>query len=148
MESEITKNNLVKYKNDFVLSANFNQLSSVQQDIFFSAVSFLCRDKAAHIVIPSNVIKVRANLTDKKYTRSAYYRLLHGLEEIILKTIFTVHSDGKEWKGSLFDTFAIDDNTGDFEMFLNPHAVHFFFQIPGPFSQFELQAFMGLKSKY
>lgn len=148
MESEITKNNLVKYKNDFVLSANFNQLSSVQQDIFFSAVSFLCRDKAAHIVIPSNVIKVRANLTDKKYTRSVYYRLLHGLEEIILKTIFTVHSDGKEWKGSLFDTFAIDDNTGDFEMFLNPHAVHFFFQIPGPFSQFELQAFMGLKSKY
>ena len=71
MESEITKNNLVKYKNDFVLSANFNQLSSVQQDIFFSAVSFLCRDKAAHIVIPSNVNKVRANLTDKKYTRSA-----------------------------------------------------------------------------
>ncbi len=142
------KNNLVKYDNDFVLSSNFNQLSSVQQDIFFSAVSFLCRDKTAHVVIPSSVIKARANLTDKKYTKSAYYNLLHGLEDVILKTFFTVHSEGKEWRGSLFDTFAIDDKTGDFEMFLNPHAANFFFQIPGPFSQFELQTLLGLKSKY
>lgn len=142
------RNNLVKYDNDFILSSNFNQLTSVQQDIFFSAVSFLCRDKTEHIVIPASVIKTRANLTDKKYKRSAYYKLLHGLEEVILKTVFTVHSDGKEWRGTLFDTFSIDDNTGDFEMYLNPHAAHFFFQIPGPFSQFELQAFMGLTSKY
>lgn len=148
IEDKEEKNNLVKYDNDFVLSSNFNSLSSVQQDIFFSAVSFLCRDKTDHIVIPAAIIKARANLTDKKYTRTAYYTLLHGLEDIILKTIFTVHADGKEWKGSLFDTFAIDDESGDFEIFLNPHASHFFFSIPGPYSQFELQALLMLKSKY
>ena len=142
------KNNLVKYDNDFILSSNCNQLSSAQQDIFFSAVSFLSRNKTEHIILPAAVIKKRANLVDKKYAKASYYKILHGLEEIILKTIFTVHCDGKEWKGTLFDTFAIDDKTGDFEMFLNPHAAHFFFQIPGPFSQFELQAFIGLNSKY
>lgn len=147
-EKVINKNNLVKYDNDFILSSNFNQLSSAQQDIFFSAVSFLSRNKKKHILLPSAEIKKRANLIDKKYSRASYYKLLHGLEEIILKTIFTVHCDGKEWKGTLFETFAIDDTTGDFEMFLNPHAAHFFFRIPGPFSQFELQAFIGLNSKY
>lgn len=140
--------NLVKYDNDFILTSRFNQLSSVQQDIFFSAVSFLCRNKATHVVIPASVIKERANLMDKNYTRDAYYALLHDLEDIILQTIFFAHFNGEEWKGSLFNTFAINDKTGDFKMFLNPNAAHYFFQIPGPFSRFELQAFMRLNSKY
>ena len=142
------KRDIVKYDNDFTLSTNFNRLSKVQQAIFFTGVSYLVKQRSTHVVISADDIKQKANLVGNAYTKKKYYEIIHGIEEIVLHTIFRVRAEGKEWRGVLFDTFALDDATGDFEMFLNPHASRYFFDIPGSFSLYELEAFLSLRSKF
>lgn len=146
--SDADEKSLVKYDNDFVLSTNFNRLSKIQQDIFFTGISFLVENKSTHVVLDARSIKRRAGLTNFGYTTKQYFDILHGLEDVILSTQFLVRSNGKEWRGVLFNTFAVDETTGDFEMFLNPHAAKYFFNIPGAFSLYELTVFLQLHSRF
>lgn len=139
--------NIVKYDNEFNMTREFNRLSQTEQDIFFSITSEFTKTKNRSVIMTPKLVRSKAKL-DKAYRPSEIIRFIDGVSKKLSQITFSVRKDNKRILGSLFSLFIIDENTGETEVKLNSDFLNYFSNIPISFTQFELEQFVSLKSKY
>lgn len=155
LEKSVAKNNpIVKYKNDFNLTYEFNALKAAEQDIAFTIMAQFSTKKVRNITLSAAKIKKAAMLTDKKYTESKFIPMLQHVADSLssIKFHYTDVKEKEVW-GVLFTTFLYDreaDNgNGLVTVITNPAISGYLYDIPGGnFSNFELDAFLPLQSRY
>ena len=139
--------NIVKYDNEFNMTREFNKLSQIEQDIFFSITSEFTKTKSRSVIMTPKVIRSKAKL-DKTYRPSEIIKFIDCVSKKLSQITFSVRKDNKRILGSLFSLFIIDEITGETEVKLNSDFLNYFADIPISFTQFELEQFVLLKSKY
>lgn len=143
------KKDLVKYNNEFNLT-DLNSLSKAEQDIFFSICSEFTKLKKEKIEISFFDLKKKAQMTDSLYTDTRFLSVVTSAMKKIGNIYFHVSTSSKEVYLHLFDGFELQKDENKFVILLGKEFRNYFYDIPDrlSFTQFELEAFLGLKSKY
>lgn len=140
---------LVKYDNKFNLT-NLNELSKIEQDIFMTICSRFSKEKVERIEIPYEVIKADADLSLRKYTNKKFKEFMIVTQSKILRLNFSVQTEEGLKQRPLFREF-FTPNKGECTIAqLDDLFLQYLYDIPQKiaFSQFELDCFLVLKSKY
>ena len=138
---------IVKYDNEFNLTKNFNKLSQVEQDIFFTITSEFTKNKKTHLTLTANYIRQKINMKGK-YRPSEVTNFLKDLSLKLSEIPFIIESDNDIIVTPIFAKFHVDKNTQETEVILNDQFLSYFYDIPISFTQFELSKFVNLNSKY
>lgn len=138
---------IVKYDNEFNLTKNFNKLSQVEQDIFFTITSEFTKNKKTHLTLTANFIRQKINMKGK-YRPSEVTTFLKDLSLKLSEIPFIIESDNDIIVTPIFAKFHVDKTTQETEIILNDQFLSYFYDIPISFTQFELSKFVNLNSKY
>ncbi len=140
---------MVKYDNKFNLTS-LNLLTQVEMDVFFAVCAKLTKARELKIEIPFNELKRLTFLDQKKYSKPKILKNFRDLGQKILSMQFSVLDEDSVEVMTAFTFFKADLKTQTMQIELNPIFSNYFFNIPEKigFSQFELERFVFLKSKY
>lgn len=143
------KKSMVKYDNNFNI-ANLNDLSKIEQDIFMTICSKFSSEKKEQIEIPYEEIKADAELSLRKYSNSKFRDFMISTQSKILRINFSVLTDEGLEQRPLFRRFFTPKNKECTLVRLDDLFLEYLYNIPQKiaFSQFELDRFLELKSKY
>lgn len=139
--------NIVKYDNDFNLTQHFNRLNQTEQDIFFAITSEFTKRNENSIEIKINELRKKTGM-QKNYKPHEMVVFINNISEKLAGMVFTVSKGNEKIIGSLFSVFIINQDTGNLKVKLNTDFLNYFSDIPFSFTQFELQHFLLLRSKY
>lgn len=139
--------NIVKYDNDFNLTQHFNKLNQTEQDIFFAITSEFTKKNEKSIELKINELRKITGM-QKNYKPHEMVVFINNISEKLAGMVFTVSKGNEKIIGSLFSVFIINNNTGSLKVKLNTDFINYFADIPFSFTQFELQHFLLLHSKY
>lgn len=140
---------LVKYDNKFNLT-NLNTLNQIEMDVFFACISQFTKTKQLEVAIPFDELRRMAFLDVKEVSYDKTLQRFESLGKKVVNMQFWIH-ENKVLKGMpLFILFTTDFIDGKMTIKMNPNFAHYFFDIPEKigFSQFELEPFIFLRSKY
>lgn len=138
---------IVKYDNEFNLTKNFNKLSQVEQNIFFTITSEFTKNKKTHITLTADYIRQKINI-QKQYRPSEVVEFMKNLSVKLSQIPFIIENKGKIIVTPIFAKFEVDKETQGTEVILNKEFLSYFYDIPLSFTQFELAKFVSIKSKY
>lgn len=140
---------LVKYDNNFNI-ANLNELSKIEQDIFMTICSKFSTKKEERIVISYEEIKADADLSIRKYSDTKFKRYMLVTQEKILRINFSVDDGTGIRQRPLFREFYTPHGKQETIAQLDELFLEYLYNIPQKiaFSQFELNNFLELRSKY
>lgn len=144
------KKDLAKYNNQFNLT-DLNKLKTIEQDIFFTICSAFTQKQTETITLDFKTLKTKSALITKNYTVADFQKFILSTNNKILNVIFTVVEDNGTVKMMpLFKQFKTSIQEENVVVTLNDCFAEYLYNIPEKiaFSQFELEAFLSLKSKY
>lgn len=143
------KKELVKYDNHFNLT-NLNTLNQIEMDVFFACISEFTKTKKLEVAIPFGELRRITFLDVKEISYDKSLKRFESLGKKVINMQFWVRENGVLRGMPLFMMFTADFNTEQMSIKMNPAFAHYFFDIPEKigFSQFELEPFIFLKSKY
>ncbi len=145
----MTKKDIVKYNNDFNI-ANLTDLDKVEIDIFMTICSKFTEHKTDRLEFTYDEIRNSAKLVEKKYSKERFKQFMLSTQSKILKINFSVN-DGKGYRQRpLFREFYTPHAEETVFIQLDDLFLNYLYNIPEKiaFTQFELDAFLHLKSKY
>lgn len=145
----MTSKNLVKYNNDFNI-ANLTDLNKVELDIFIAICSKFTKNKTDRIVLEYDEVRELSNLTLRKYSKLKFQNFMLSTQDKILKINFSVKSDEGFLQAPIFKMFFTPNGEERVIAELNDIFLNYLYDIPQKisFTQFELDCFLQLKSKY
>ena len=139
--------NIVKYDNDLNLTQHFNKLNQMEQDIFFAVTSEFTKKNEKTIEIKINDLRKKAGM-QKNYKPNEIVKFINTISVKLASMVFTVSKGDEKIIGALFSVFIINKETGILKIKLNTDFLNYFSDVPFSFTQFELQHFLLLNSKY
>ena len=147
--SENADKHVVKYDNEFNLT-DLNQLKIIEQDIFFTVCSTFTAKKERAVSISLDTLMKRAKLDEGHYSQARFLDFVRSTSDKLAKIVFRVSDDEGYRIMPLFSEFFIPKGKNCLQVTLNDVFMRYFFKIPEriSFSRFELEAFLGLNSKY
>lgn len=143
------KKEIVKYDNKFNLT-NLNALEQIEMDVFFACISQFTKLRELSIDIPFDELRKLAFLEDRKYDQGKSRNKFKSLAQKVINMQFWVENEESFTAMPLFIKFKADFTKENMVIEMNPNFARYFFNIPEKigFSQFELENFVFLKSKY
>lgn len=139
--------NIVKYDNDLNLTQHFNKLNQMEQDIFFAVTSEFTKKNEKTIEMKINDLREKAGM-QKNYKPNEIVKFINTISVKLAGMVFTVSKGDEKIIGALFSVFIINKETGILKIKLNTDFLNYFSDVPFSFTQFELQHFLLLNSKY
>lgn len=143
------KKEIVKYDNHFNLR-NINKLDQIEMDVFFACISQFTKKQELAIELSFKELQELSFLSVKKYGIEESMVRFEILGNKVTDMKFWVQTPRKLDVMTLFNRFSVDFEAEKITIEMNPAFAHYFFDIPEKigFSQFELEAFVFLRSKY
>lgn len=140
---------LVKYNNDFNI-ANLGDLTKIESDIFMTICSKFSKLKTEKIELTYDELKSSAKLINRKYTYKKCLDFIISTQSKLLKINFSIFDGENFIQAPIFKYFATPKNGDKVSVQLNDIFTNYLYDIPQKisFSQFELDSFLQLKSKY
>lgn len=156
MDIQLTEKPIVKYDRRFsnYFKATYS-LSKIDADLFNTVLSIVRERKEVSTTILASEIIDRSRYLEKKNKDFSIAKLIACIDTMtdhVGGMYYLVHEEetGMDIKMYLFDSFGINQKTGDLSVILGKSFSKYFFDIEKqrPFTRYYLSNFLGLKSKY
>ena len=139
------KNDIVKYAN-WLNNLSFNGFGQTDFNLFMCLCAELKDEGDTTKAIPFSVIRTKAGIETHSNLRLADE--LDKMTNKLLKVTCRIETDSEIIKFVLFPTFKINEDEGLLTVAVNPEFRFVLNGVASQFTQFELQEFVALESKY